>query len=311
VLSGACYTINNATGTTMISAILSGAGFLTKSGAGTLILSGTNTYTGITTINGGVLSITSFADGGTGSGIGASSGAAANLILGGGTLQYTGGTVTINRSFTLGADVISTIDVANAGTVLTASGAATATSGSLRKSGAGTLVLTGTNRYTGATIISAGVLQVGAGSTNGALGTGPVTNDSALVFNRSDMFYTNMLSISGTGSVTKKGNGTLYLFGDNTYMGDTIVSGGMLTITNAYLSETAAVCLTNSAKLNLNFNDIDRIGYLYFEGQAQFQGYWGAPGSGAVNTNGIYLGGTGILLVTRGPPPPGTTIIVR
>ncbi len=54
------------------------------------------------------------------------------------------------------------------------------------KLGTGTTILTGTNTYTGTTTISAGTLQVGNGGTTGTLGTGIVTDNSALVFNRSD-----------------------------------------------------------------------------------------------------------------------------
>ena len=57
--------------------------------------------------------------------------------------------------------------------------------GALTKNGASTLILTADNSYAGGTTIAAGTLQVGNGGTTGSVGTGPVLDDSALVFDRS------------------------------------------------------------------------------------------------------------------------------
>ncbi len=76
--------------------------------------------------------------------------------------------------------------------------------------GTGTVVLAGPNTYSGGTVIAQGTLQVGAGGAAGSLGTGPVANYGALVFNRSDnALFSN--AISGVGSVTQAGTGTLTL----------------------------------------------------------------------------------------------------
>ena len=76
-----------------------GATSLTKSGPGTWVLTGTNSYTGVTAIAGGVLSISSLANGGVASSIGASTSAAGNLVLGeGGMLRYTGGAASTDRA---------------------------------------------------------------------------------------------------------------------------------------------------------------------------------------------------------------------
>ena len=76
-------------------------GSLAKVGAGTLTLTGANTYSGVTTVSGGILSTNLLPDGGVAGGIGNSSNIAANLVLNGGMLQYTGPTTSTNRLFTL------------------------------------------------------------------------------------------------------------------------------------------------------------------------------------------------------------------
>ena len=120
-------------------------------------MSGTNTYTGGTTINTGILSVGTIGNGGVAGNLGVlATNAAANLVLGGGTLQYTGATDSTDRNFTLTVGTTSSIDVTVGGTNLTLAGASTATTGGLTKLGAGTLTLSGANLYTGATTISAG-----------------------------------------------------------------------------------------------------------------------------------------------------------
>jgi fibronectin-binding autotransporter adhesin len=84
---------------------ISGTTGLTKEGAGTFAIANTggNNYTGPTAISGGVLSVTSLANGGSPSAIGASSSDPTNLVINGGTLSYAGAPVSVNRSFTVGA----------------------------------------------------------------------------------------------------------------------------------------------------------------------------------------------------------------
>jgi autotransporter-associated beta strand protein len=104
--------------------------------------------------------------------------------------------------------------------------------GALSKAGSGTVVLAANNTYSGPTTITAGTLEVGNGGTIGTLGTGTVTDNAALVFNRSDTLLVPN-AISGTGTLTQAGTGTLVLSGTNSYSGGTFVTSGTLEIAGA------------------------------------------------------------------------------
>ncbi|EAV40299.1 Outer membrane autotransporter barrel [Stappia aggregata IAM 12614] len=240
---------------------ISGTGSLTKSGAGTLTLTGSSTHTGGTVISAGTLQI---GDGGTSGNIGGDISNSAALVFNradaltyGGAISGTGsltksgaGTLTLTGSSThTGGTVISagTLQIGDGGTsgsivgdisnsaalvfnrsdALTYGGAISGT-GSLTKSGAGTLTLTGSSTHTGGTVISAGTLQIGDGGTSGSIG-GDITNNADLIFNRSDALTYGSV-ISGSGSLTKSGAGTLTLTEVNTHTGGTTVSAGKLVV---------------------------------------------------------------------------------
>lgn len=95
--------------------------------------------------------------------------------------------------------------------------------GGITKNGTSTLTIATANNNTGPTVINGGVLQVGNASTIGDLGSGNVTNNAALVFNQTDS-HTQSGAISGTGSLTQNGGGTLTLATDNTYSGPTTIA---------------------------------------------------------------------------------------
>ena len=189
---------------------VSGVSSLTLNGQGTLLLgNASNSYTLATNINGGTLSVTKLALGGSNSGIGASSNAAANLTFNGGTLQFISSTATqtTDRNFTIysngatidassatAADTVNfsgtgvTVGESTTNTSLTLTGnsgsAATfnilspvlADNGSAKlsviKNGTGEWSLNATNTYTGGTFLNAGTLGVGQAA---GLGNGPLT----------------------------------------------------------------------------------------------------------------------------------------
>lgn len=108
--------------------------------------------------------------------------------------------------------------------------------GAVEQAGGGTIVLTGNNLYTGGTTISAGALQLGNGGSSGAV-VGNIVNNSALVFNRADVYTSNNV-ISGMGTVTQAGPGVTVLNATSPYTGDTTVAFGTLAIGDA--AHTAA-----------------------------------------------------------------------
>ena len=93
----------------------------------------------------------------------------------------------------------------------------------MTKLGAGDLVLTSSNTYTGLTTISAGTLQLGNGGTTGSLPTGSaIVNNGTLAFDRGNNVSQGLdfaSAISGTGGIAQLGPGTLNLTGNNSYTG--------------------------------------------------------------------------------------------
>jgi fibronectin-binding autotransporter adhesin len=148
-------------------------------------------------------------------------------LLGGGLIGNTSGVISggtlRGSSGTAGVLIVVTPQNLTIGSVIANDGGATA----LTKTGPATLILTGSNSYSGVTTIAAGALQLGNGGATGNLGSGLVVDGSMLVF---DLSGTTNFSraVSGIGSLTQAGNGTLILSGSNAYLGGTNVDAGTL-----------------------------------------------------------------------------------
>ncbi|HEB7436940.1 TPA: autotransporter-associated beta strand repeat-containing protein [Salmonella enterica subsp. enterica serovar Havana] len=192
------------TGGTFDNAI-GGSGNVVKSGADTLTLSGSNSYTGGTTISGGTLVASNVEALGTGD---VTNNATLELNTGGDFINNIGGT------------------------------------GRVEKSGDDTLTLSGSNTYTGGTLINGGTLVA---SNVEALGTGDVTDNATLALNTGGTFDN---AISGSGQVVKSSDETLTLSGTNSYTGGTTISGGTLVATNVEALGSGDV--TDDATLELN-----------------------------------------------------------
>jgi outer membrane autotransporter protein len=126
--------------------------------------------------------------------------------------------------------------------------------GSLRKTGAGTLILSGNNTYAGGTTIDAGTLQLGNGGASGSL-AGDVVDNGLLAINRSDI-YAFGGAISGTGAFAQIGTGTTILTAAASYTGTTAVNAGTLQAgaTNVF-APSSAFTVAGGATLNLaSFN---------------------------------------------------------
>ncbi len=205
-------TISDNTGTTS----------LVKSGTGTWYLTGTgSSFTGTTTINAGILNVASLAVGGSNSSIGASANSAANLVFGGGTLQYTGSTAqTTDRLFTIsGAGDTATLDASGTG------------SGTLSFTNTGSIAFGDTNAHT----LTLTGTNTGANSLSALIGDN-----------------------TGLTSLVKNGTGTWYLTNPlyvySTYTGTTTINGG--TLNADYLANggsTSSIGAATNAASNLVF----------------------------------------------------------
>ncbi|NBV97859.1 MAG: hypothetical protein EBT30_10025, partial [Verrucomicrobia bacterium] len=115
--------------------------------------------------------------------------------------------------------------------------------GEVTKQGAGVMTVSGSNTYTGATIVGGGTLRAGSSNAFGVNSATTLSNGVVLDLNGSVTLGSANLtlggggqtgtfggSISGTGGLYKTFAGRQTLTGSNTYSGVTRVDGGILTL---------------------------------------------------------------------------------
>jgi len=181
--------------------------------------------------------------------------------------------------------------------------------GGLTKSGAGTLVLSNANTYSGGTTLAAGTLRL---ENNRALGTGALTTTGSVVDYASGIAIANSIVVNSnatqiqvtTGSaiqagviselngprpIEKIGAGTLVLTAANTYAGPTTITGGTLQIGNGSSSGSLVGNIINNATFVINRSD----NYI-FDNVISGTGAFQQNGNGATMLTAInsYVGST-------------------
>ncbi|HXT11038.1 MAG TPA: autotransporter-associated beta strand repeat-containing protein, partial [Candidatus Angelobacter sp.] len=188
---------------------ISGNTAIVKKGSGTLIVATANNNFGPTDLEGGTMQVGN-----------------------GGTLGDLGtGNVTNN-----GALVFNQSDNHKVAGVISGSGSVT-------QEGSGVVTLSANNTYTGpTTITSSGSLQVGNGGANGSIGSGAITNDGTLTYDKSgSLTVGNIKTGPGNGgSLAFTGPATVTLNNGNTYINNTLVNGGTVKVAAADSIPSAA-----------------------------------------------------------------------
>ncbi len=165
----------------------------------------------------------------------------------------TQGSHTINAPLDLASNT--SVTVMNSGSTLTINGAITGSGGlSVNSGGAGEVLLTGNNNYSGPTSLNGGTLQVGTGSASGSLGisTAIIPNSGALIM---DTSTNQSIGVSGTGSLAQLGTGTLALNGTNSASTVALTNGEIQLATGATITSTGDLTMGSSTKLDLNGNN--------------------------------------------------------
>lgn len=281
---------NGAAPMSLTSPIMTGAGQFVKQGSGEVVVEATNSYTGGTLIDAGILRFGAndalgtglIGIGGAGTlalGTSAFSPLVTNDIAGSGTIlidQTGGAELSGNNSAFTGAINLTgassylyvqngaalgsgSVNLIGTGTLLqidnsldTTVAAGITGNGTVEKSGAGRLILSGAGAMTGGVIdVFDGTLQL-EGSNN--IGAAPVINLAGGTTLNLHSIQTRSLAnaITGAGMLVKTGSGTTDVTGTSSYSGNTDIQQGALRITNSGALGSGAVTIAANAELIFN-----------------------------------------------------------
>ena len=263
--------------------IISGAGNLVKSGTGTMILSGANAYSGLTTVNNGILQITGTTN---------ASHAGTYTVNAGGILLVgngaAAGILTANNAITVNAGGVAAFNRNNG---YNFSGIISGTGDVQSRAGGAATILSGANDYSGATTLfpNATLTLAGNGASAGGLN---VTQGSTLTldFNLAGANAAGIIAATapvnltgGTLSITGSAAANTQTLGAVTL--GTAALGGFVGLTPSLPGNAASnITLTSGAGgLNVNLGPISHV----TGGTADIA----LPASGTVTTSGTAVGG--------------------
>ena len=187
----------------------------------------------------------------------------------------------------------------------------------MTQAGSGTTTLSGDNSYTGGTFLNAGTLIVAAdanlgsafgsiafnGSTLNSIASFTLSATRAITLPGNAIFNVNGSTtliyngvITGPGTLTKIGLGTLILGGNNAYTGATTINAGAMTITGG-LADTADVTVASGASYNVN--SADTINRILGSGSVNLAANLSLAGSSAFTFAGEFTG-AGSLIIKAG-----------
>jgi autotransporter-associated beta strand protein len=192
---------------------ISGPTGFTKTNTGVMTILASNDFTGITVLDGGILSVAQLANGGLPCALGAGGIEPANLVLNNGTFRFIGPTNSTDRGATLNDSVF--VDTPSSTNVLIVGGTLEG-SGAFTKTGVGTLALSGVNSFSGGVTVSGGTLSLGQ---TAAAGSGTIILDGGTLLlgaagapatyaNAVNVASASTISVSGSGNNNQASSGT-------------------------------------------------------------------------------------------------------